>query len=556
MSSNSRAIDSNRPGFLTRSFPTFARWCGNMGWPILQRQLRADFRKTRFFMSQFLCLSLLGGALIIVITHQAAEESRSSTQIGQGLFDMFFLVEYLIILVIFPAFSSTAFTEERAGLTMDLLLVSTLRPVEIVSGKLLASAVYCLIYVVATLPLLSVSFLFGGVELSEVLMAYAILIAMTLLVSMLGVAVSSGFSSSVRSTIVTYTVVFGLLALSGYVYTQVAPEQSAGAQRTLIGGIARWEGLGYSLSPAHLGWLLVVVFVYLFLITANQVRPASDDRSSPMRVLTLLCFFGFIGVSLWPRLGWTGGAIAAITTSTEWFDDLIQQTAIFLLTLATVFPTEEANVSRRNRARFARWTGTRYILRPLAPGAFWGGVYTVTVAVTGSALLLAVWRSSFASFAGSGQDARVTQSLLSLPLYVAAFSALGFFLAASDFTPVYSRLSVIFLFVISLLVPVIHMLSKAPETVWTNANVIWRGYYLSPITLWASLDWTNDDRSQFVLFGCGIIHVGQIILAAITLVFLAGGVLMATRSGYPLIRFGPIKSSIQPLQSRPAHRPS
>ena len=47
-------------GFLARHFPTFAEWLGNLGWPILLRQLRADFRKNRFFLSQLTCLSVLG----------------------------------------------------------------------------------------------------------------------------------------------------------------------------------------------------------------------------------------------------------------------------------------------------------------------------------------------------------------------------------------------------------------------------------------------------------------------------------------------------------------
>src|SRR5512134_3495194 len=105
---SSSVLPLDRPHLLARLFPTFARSVGNLGWPILLRQLRADFRKNRFFISQFACLAVLGATLLGLISFQTSEETKSATQIGQSLFDAFFGIQYLIILLIFPAFSATA----------------------------------------------------------------------------------------------------------------------------------------------------------------------------------------------------------------------------------------------------------------------------------------------------------------------------------------------------------------------------------------------------------------------------------------------------------------
>ncbi len=554
MSSSASVIQPKARPHLSRLFPTFARMLGNLGWPILLRQLRADFRKNRFFLSQFLCLCVLGVTLIVLISNAAAEQTRTATQIGQGLFKSFFIIQYLIILVVFPAFSSTAFSEERAGLTMDMLLVSSLRPAEIVWGKFLASTVYCLVYVVASIPLLSISFLFGGVELTEVLIAYAILIGMTLFVSMLGVCISSCYASSIRSTITTYVVIFGLLAGSWYVYRQLGLGDEKGAQRTMIGALLRWGGPGFSLNPLHLAVLPGVGFAYLFLVTSNRVRPSSDDRSSPLKVLTFLTVLGFLAAGLWKRVVWAGGRLVPATGSSEWFKDVIVQGALLLLAAALVFPTEEANVSRRNRVRFGKWTGLKYPSRLFAPGAFWGFVYAAVLATAASGGLLLAWKLCFAERSAASLDDLVTQSLVTLPLYVGALSALGFLLAACDFTPVYSRLTVAFILVISLLLPVICMLSKDRETVWTGWDVLWRGYYLSPITLWASLDPTNDDRSQFVLFGAPVIEVARWVFGACTAACLAAGVYLSRRAGYPVLRMHSPRSPLTPPRARRAHR--
>jgi ABC-type transport system involved in multi-copper enzyme maturation permease subunit len=534
---SSEALTAARPrrraraegSFFRRNFPTFAEWTGNFGWPILLRQLRADFRKNRFFLSQLICLSVLGIALLIMISNEV-DKGLTAAQVGRSLFSTFFCLEYLIILVIFPAFSATTFAEEKAGLTMDLLLTTNLRPAEVVWGKFLASTVYCLIYVLASIPLLSITFLFGGVSLAEVLAAYAFLVGLTLFVSMVGVAVSSCYASTVRSSLTMYVLVFLALAWSLHFYLNL-PSQGRfeGVSLTVLGNLGRWLGLGPSssvLEATAYAVVPLVIFAYLFLITSNRIRPSADDRSSALRALTFLSIPGLVAARAWAKLPWSGtGQVSAI-------EGVIQLAAFLLLVVTVVFSTEDAAVSRRNRVRFGKLTGVRFPLRILAPGAFWGFVYSVVLSILVCGGLLAAWETVFVDRVGPELDRVVVGSLTALPCYLAALGALGFLLAAADFTPLYSRLTVFFLFVITLLLPVIFWLSKLEDAVWTF-------YYLSPITLWESLQETAADAEpKFILFGLPIITVAKGIYLAAAGAFLAAGVVLARRSGYPMLRFG------------------
>ncbi|MBI4601936.1 MAG: ABC transporter permease [Planctomycetes bacterium] len=523
-----------------RHLPTFVRWLGNFGWPILLRQLRADFRKNRFFFSQFVCLGVLGVTLIAMISYQTSDETRTATQIGQALFDSFFIIQYLIILVIFPAFSATAFTEERAGLTIDLLLASTLKPEEIVWGKFFASTVYCLVYVVASIPLLSISFLFGGVEPREVLVAYGILIGLTLLISMVGVCISSWYGSPIRSTLTVYVLVFLGLAASWYAFRRTGWGEKGAEGRTLISLLLDSLGVGSSVGLPQVAVLAAVAFAYLFLITANRVRPSSDDRTSPLRALTFIAILGFLLASvaspqdiyLWLTTG-TGG-VWGRGRGPGWQRGLVQQVFVLVLLAAAIFPTEEAATSRRNRARFGAWTGPRYPLRIFAPGAFWGFAYAVALTALSSGVLLL----GLGAGRQDGIDGAAVQALLTMPFYIAAVAALGFLLAACDFTPFYARLTVSFVLVITALLPFIFMLSKEREEVWTGWDVLWRAYYLSPLTLWQSLVADPaEDPSQFLLFGVPVAAAARWILGGLGAAFLAAGVLAARRAGHPLLRF-------------------
>ena len=218
--SNSRSAVVLREGFLARNFPTLKMWIGNLGWPILLKQLRTEFRKNRFFYSHFICLAILGGSLFLIITTKASDLSVTPTQVGLAVFNWFWFIQVSVIYWIFPAFSATAFTEKKSNLSLDLLVMTTLSSEEVVSGKFLASSIYCLLYVMATVPLLAISFLFGGVQVEDVLLAYGILIALTLLVSMLSLCVSSCFRSNVGAILCVYAL---LLFMGGCLLWFVIP---------------------------------------------------------------------------------------------------------------------------------------------------------------------------------------------------------------------------------------------------------------------------------------------------------------------------------------------
>lgn len=520
-------MSSDTP-IIQRLFPTFAGLIGNLGWPILQRQLRADFRRNRFFVAQLICLGALGLTLIAVMTVKVEDKASTAPQIGRYLFNLFFAVEYLIILVVFPAFSSTAFTDERSGGTMDLLLISTLRPAEIVWGKFLASAVYCTMFVVASIPLLSVAFLFGGVRLIEVFAAYAILLGLTLLVSMLGICVSSFFTGNLRSTLSVYALMSVALgwSLASISETSLSPDRQGPSILTLLVDAG---GDGLPLRLARILLLGTIAFALFFVVAANRLRPASHDRSSALRILTLISISAFVAIEVLTSIRMEGTGRSPPGRN---FTDTVVLAAFLLCIVALVFPTEEPSPSWRVRRRFRALVGPSALGRIFSPGAFWGTVYTIALALLVSCGLLVAWHSSFADASDPITARRTVDSLLTLPPYIAAFASLGFLLSTLDFAPPYARLTVFFVFLITLLLPVIFMVSETADSIWTM-------YYLSPATLWASLDpLPPDAMPRYVLHGIHVIPIARASFAAIAVVLFATAASIARKKGYPLASFG------------------
>lgn len=533
---------SPAPPTRTSRFPTLGRCFGNLGWPLLLKQLRTEVRRGRYFWAYFCCLTLLAGSLLWQISSAITQDPDvTAPQVGEGLFGWFLAIQVLVVIGVFPLFSATAFTEERSALSLDALLITRLTPEEIVWGKLLASTLHCALYVIATVPLLSISFLFGGVRIVDVLAAYALIISLTAIVSMGSLCVSAHLRRNLAATLAVYAplLIAALLAYRMLVDAAGVGEETGAADlglRLLRGAMDAGGGL------AALRILLDVaaVLALLFLLTGNRLRPPAQNRTSAIRALILVWFPLRLLVSLHADLA-ALPPVEELVEPARWIESRMRSQittlAILLLPVVLVATTGAPAVSERVRRQVARWSSWRFPARVLAPGPFWGLACSVLLS---SALCGELWWLYQRAYHHPGLvDAETTElvreSLTFLPLYLAGVGALGFLLAATDFSPLHARLTVIFLLIISSLLPKILQISEEPDAIWC-------GYYLSPLVIWESLGRSPGrvfaEAVQYRLWGAPIVVVGKVCFAALATVATSVAVGFTVRAGHPLLRYG------------------
>jgi hypothetical protein len=539
--------------------PTLRQALGNLGWPIFLKELRADFRRNRFFVTHFVCVLAIALGVLVEI-YLLRDSGLTSVQLGRSLFDTFFLLQFAIALVIFPALTSTSFTEERAHKSLDLLLTTDLRPAEIVLGKFFASSAYCLITVFATVPLLALSTLFGGVRMGEVVLAYTILVGHTAVIAILGVYCSSCFASNLRSTLTVYTCVIAYVALPATsLWGPIWDKHRASTETTLIGqalehlypragellGFAAWPGWRLIIS---LGLAIGFIFAFLFVLTMNRIRSSHEDRSSGLRVLAALVV-GLHLLAVWAE-PWPDSLkpIEIVPQVDARMRSAVWPVSAGLLFGAMLFATEPLRLSMRVRRRYLRFAGAAYPLRIFSPGAFWGLVFigALSAASAGASWALSERAGSWVQAAGLDAEAGALahahldlwrDAALTAPAYIVAFAALGFFLASADFSRGYCLLTVFFVFIITLLLPVIFEVRKLPDGLMSL-------YYLSPITLWNSLrrgidKFPDEDGPRYVLFGeLPIIDFACCFFLVAGAALAAAGIAIAIRKGHPLVRLG------------------
>jgi ABC-2 type transport system permease protein len=173
--------------------------------PVVIKELRGQMRGNRGFI--MLTVYLLIITFIISIVYMAFYRSNSQQamynpsiearqEFGKILFYLVLGLETFGVLVISPSMTAGSITSEREHQTIDLVRTTLLSPRELVYGKFFSGFSFILLMLLASLPLQSLAFLFGGVAPGELLINMLVLIITAAGFCAVGTLASSLFKSS------------------------------------------------------------------------------------------------------------------------------------------------------------------------------------------------------------------------------------------------------------------------------------------------------------------------------------------------------------------------
>jgi ABC-2 type transport system permease protein len=158
---------------------------------VIGKELRTRMRGWRSVAVLTAYMAVLGAIAIAFLFQQAGPTTGQSSQVGVQLFQVLAGFQLFLILFVTPASTAAAISGERQRQTWDLLLVTRLSAFGIVLGKLAAGLAFNLLLLLASLPLFSLIFLFGGVAPDDVIHTYAVFLATILLLGVISLLVSA-----------------------------------------------------------------------------------------------------------------------------------------------------------------------------------------------------------------------------------------------------------------------------------------------------------------------------------------------------------------------------
>jgi ABC-type transport system involved in multi-copper enzyme maturation permease subunit len=194
---------------------------------VLNKEARWRMRGRRAFVVVSIyagLLALLVLAVLVLIERTAAGFSPDgepipgglvpgsmAATVGQAIFTTILFVQTLLTVLFVPALTSGSVSIEREKQTLELLVTTPISTLGLVVGKLISSLAYVFLLILASMPLMSVVFTFGGVAPEDVVRAYVVLFAAAFGMGAIGVFLSALLRRSGVSTALAYLIVFALV---------------------------------------------------------------------------------------------------------------------------------------------------------------------------------------------------------------------------------------------------------------------------------------------------------------------------------------------------------
>ncbi len=203
-------------------------WLGSLRRnPIIQKEFRGRMRSWRTFFNLSFFVGILGVFAVLTYAvsmpqpsyysgyygYTSSYYSGSYERLGSNIFSAILIVQIILISLLAPSFTSGVLSGEKERQTYEILLLTLLRPAEIVFGKLLSTLAYLFLLIIAAIPIESIVFLVGGVGVDQLIIGLIVPLVTTLLLGSLGVAWSSILKTTSRASRAAY--IMGAVMLLG-----------------------------------------------------------------------------------------------------------------------------------------------------------------------------------------------------------------------------------------------------------------------------------------------------------------------------------------------------
>ena len=172
--------------------------------PVYKKELKTSVRSVKMawtILGYNACLTV-----IALLAFYACFANRSRIDYSEILTIYAFIacLEFGLILFVVPALTSSAISGERERQTLEILLTTTLKPIQIITGKLYASISEIILLVLSSLPILSLVFTIGGIHMADLVTLMLICVVTAIFVGAIGVFYSTVFKRTVPATVMTY----------------------------------------------------------------------------------------------------------------------------------------------------------------------------------------------------------------------------------------------------------------------------------------------------------------------------------------------------------------
>lgn len=384
--------------------------------PLLVKECRQAM-KSRQFMYTFAAVLLLcwGWSILGLSQLGAIGNEQRSIRLFMGYYVI--LAAPLMIIVPFTAFRSLI--AEREDNTYELVAITSLRPRQIVGGKLGSAVSQMLVYLSAAAPCLAFTYLLRGIDLPTIGLVLFYTIAGSLGLSMVTLFLATLAVDRVWQVLLTVGIAISLF----YAFLG-----ACAAAHDLLRH-PPWNDREFWLLNFGGVLFYLSTFALIYLAAGARLTFTAENRSTPLRVGMLVqqaLFVGWIGLVVFTELERFGAP------SRRFFFSILlaiplPTAAFYWYAMGALMSGENVELSRRVKRTLPRSLLGRAFLTWLGPGPGTGYVFAIANLATVTLLtwILAVSFLDIPPPQHSQALSAMTRLCIAVVAYVAAYLGAG-----------------------------------------------------------------------------------------------------------------------------------
>ncbi|MDO4438641.1 MAG: ABC transporter permease subunit [Eubacteriales bacterium] len=177
--------------------------------PILKRDMMVQSRSYTIplVISGINAVLFLVGLLgVFGVTARMQHSAENEYEAFISIYILVVMIWFGLIVLVAPSLTAGGISGERQTKTMDLMLITLMKPMDIIGGKIISSLWSIVVMLISCIPAMMIPLLFGGVSTMKTILIMLSMIPMILLFLCIGIFASSIGSTSIRSTAIAYAI--------------------------------------------------------------------------------------------------------------------------------------------------------------------------------------------------------------------------------------------------------------------------------------------------------------------------------------------------------------
>lgn len=186
--------------------------------PVLKKELVVNSRSIKMSLAIMGVNAFLALIALVAILEAGAGSSNYEYSALVSLFPIIGCLECGMLSLIVPIITSGSISGEREKQTLDIMLTTPMSPFSIAAGKLWSAMVIVMMYMLTSIPILSIAFVLGGMSWWALLGLLGMLLYLGIYVGSIGIFCSSVVKRSISATVLTIIIGVAILMLTSILF--------------------------------------------------------------------------------------------------------------------------------------------------------------------------------------------------------------------------------------------------------------------------------------------------------------------------------------------------